>query len=103
MPCGAMTWRRSPTSSIFIFTICVALYIGVQQSLLPPIETDAAHKASIHAELWFTDSPIRACSPLGPPGRFGPPSPDQGSSTPEMVACFDQNGSLLPIGNTAQL
>ena len=22
---------------------------------------------------------------------------------PEMVACFDQNGSLLPIGNTAQL
>jgi signal transduction histidine kinase len=80
----------------------VALYIGVQQSLLPPIETDAAHKASIHAALWFTDSPIRACSPSGPPGRFGPPSPGQGPSMSEMVACFDQNGSLLPIGNTAQ-
>src|SRR5437879_354114 len=81
----------------------VALYIGVQQSLFPPIETDVAHKASRHAELWFAVSPIQACSPLGPPGRFGPPSPDLGPSISEMVACFDQNGSLLPIGNTTQL
>jgi signal transduction histidine kinase len=81
----------------------VALYFGVQQSLLNPIEADAALKAHAHAEQWLTDSPARACPPSGPPGRFAPPSPDQGPSIPELLACFDQNGTLLQYGNTALL
>jgi signal transduction histidine kinase len=47
-------------------------------------------------------SPNRACSSLIPPNRFGP-SPGFKQPMPEMVACFDQKGSLLQNENTVLL
>src|SRR5260370_7874751 len=52
---------------------------------------------------WLAISPARACLTFVPPGQFGAPPPGLGQSMSEMVACFDQNGSLLQNENTAQL
>lgn len=80
----------------------VALYFGVQYFLLAPIEVEAAMHAHARVDQWLMISPGRACSSFVPPGRFGPPAvPGQPMSY--MVACFDQNGSLLQDENTAQL
>jgi signal transduction histidine kinase len=56
-----------------------------------------------HAVDWLTGSHDRACSPFFSTGRFGPPPPDQGGPQSEMVACFDQNGTLQQNANTANL
>jgi signal transduction histidine kinase len=77
----------------------VALYFGTQYFLLTPIESDAAMHAQVHQNEWFTDSAGRACPSLGQQGQFGSP-PGQGFQRPEQVACFDQNGNLLPGQNT---
>jgi signal transduction histidine kinase len=79
----------------------VALYFGAQYFLLYPIEANVAMHAHAHVEQWLTDSLDRACPSLAPQGQFGPPSPGPGG--PEMVVCFDQNGSLLPNENTTGL
>src|SRR5579859_5474460 len=74
----------------------VALYFSVQHFLLGPIEDSAAASANGHVMQWFVDRFDHGCrpsGPSGPPGKFGPPI--QGLSTSEVVACFDQNGSLL--------
>ncbi|HEX6109363.1 MAG TPA: ATP-binding protein [Ktedonobacteraceae bacterium] len=80
----------------------VALYVGVQYFLLTPVEADTAGHAHAHVEQWLTFLPDRACSSFTPRGQFGPP-PGQGFPMLEMVACFDQNGSLLPNNTTASL
>ncbi len=81
----------------------VALYLSVQHFLLAPVGADVAMHAYGHVRQWLRISPEHACSPFIPPGRFTPPpGPEQGRPMSEMVACFDQNGSLLPYGNTAQ-
>jgi signal transduction histidine kinase len=80
----------------------VALYFGTQYFLLTPIESDAAMHAQVHQNEWFTDSAARACPSLGQQGQFGSP-PGQGFQRPEQVACFDQNGSLLPGQSTTGL
>lgn len=77
----------------------VTLYFGTQYFLLTPIESDAAMHAQVHQNEWFTDSAVRACPSLGQQGQFGSP-PGQGFQRPEQVACFDQNGNLLPGQNT---
>src|SRR5205823_12432842 len=56
-----------------------------------------------HVGQWLTMSPARACSSFIPSDRFGSPPPDLGQSMFEMVACFDQNGTLLQNANTAEL
>ncbi|HEY6408515.1 MAG TPA: ATP-binding protein [Ktedonobacteraceae bacterium] len=71
----------------------VALYFSVQHFLLSPIEDSAAASANGHVMQWFADQFDHGCRPSGPPGQFGPPI--QGLSTSEVIACFDQNGSLL--------
>jgi signal transduction histidine kinase len=71
----------------------VALYFSVQHFLLSPIEDSAAASANGHVMQWFADRFDHGCRPSGPPGQFGPPV--QGLSTYEVIACFDQNGSLL--------
>lgn len=81
----------------------VVLYFGVQFFLLAPVETDTALHARAHMNQWLAISPDRACLTFVPPGQFGAPPPGLGQSMSEMVACFDQNGSLLQNGNTAQL
>jgi signal transduction histidine kinase len=81
----------------------VALYFGAQYFLLAPVEADTAMHAHAHVDQWLMFSPDRACLSFVPPGQFNPPPPPQGRSTSEMVACFDQNGSLMQNGNTAQL
>ncbi|MFL5664958.1 MAG: hypothetical protein ACJ8BW_26960, partial [Ktedonobacteraceae bacterium] len=80
----------------------VALYLGAQYSLLHPIESDAAAHAQEHEHRWLSDSPLRACPSFGPIGQFVSP-PCQGFQMPELVLCFDQNGSLLPGENTTGL
>ena len=78
----------------------VALYLGTQYFLLNPIEDDTAMHARAHVEMWLTHSP-GACPLSASPGQFGgPPPPFQ---MPERVACFDQNGSLLPGEDTTGL
>ncbi len=80
----------------------VVLYFGAQYFLLHPVEANVDKHAHMRVEQWLTFSPARACSSFVPPDRFGPPSAP-GQPMSEMVACFDQNGSLLQGENTAQL
>lgn len=80
----------------------VALYFAAQHFLLAPVEADAAAHARVRVEQWLTISPYHACSSFVPPGRFGP-APAPGQPMSDMIACFDQNGSLLQDENTAQL
>ncbi len=77
----------------------VALYFGTQYFLLTPIESDTQIHAQVHQNKWFTDSAVSACPALGQQGQFGSP-PGQGFQQTEQVACFDQNGNLLPGQNT---
>src|SRR5579872_3299379 len=74
----------------------VALYFSVQHFLLTPIEDAAAASANGHAHQWDQDSYDHGCNPtnfLGHPGQYGPPNiPGQPS---EIIACFDQNCSLI--------
>jgi signal transduction histidine kinase len=79
-----------------------ALYLGAQYFLLGPIEANAARHAQGHVKVWLAGSLNRACLSFAPSGQFGPP-PGQGFLAPEMVACFDQKGSLLQNENTASL
>ncbi len=81
----------------------VVLYLAVQFFLLAPVEADTAQHARAHVNQWLAISPARACLTFVPPGQFGAPPPGLGQSMSEMVACFDQNGSLLQNENTAQL
>ena len=84
----------------------VALYFGVQYSLLTPIENDAAGHARAHVGQWLSGSPFRGACPLlapyAPPGQFGAPS-GQPFTMNEIVVCFDQNGSLPSYENTTGL
>ena len=73
----------------------VALYFSVQHFLLSPIEDSAAASANGHVIQWFADRFDHGCKPSGPPGQFGSPFQVQGQSSSEIIACFDQNGSLL--------
>ena len=79
------------------------LYFSSQYFLLNPIESNAAFHAQEHQSQWLTGSPFRACPSLSPQGQFGPPDQGQGFFNPEVVVCFDQNGSLLPGQNTTEL
>src|SRR5579859_4378472 len=81
----------------------VVLYFGAQYFLLAPVEANTALHARAHVDQWLTISPARACLSFVPSGQFGAPPPGLGQPMTEMVACFDQNGSLLQNGNTAQL
>jgi signal transduction histidine kinase len=63
----------------------VILYAGAYYFLITPVENDAAMHAQAQAEQWLRD---RLCP------SFGPPSPGMGQDRFEVVACFDQNGSL---------
>jgi signal transduction histidine kinase len=81
----------------------VILYLGARYFLLNPVEDMAAMHARDHALTWLTDSADRACSSFGPQGRFGPSPSNQESYLSELVACFDQNGTLLQNTSTAQL
>ncbi len=81
----------------------VVLYLAVRFFLLAPVEADTALHARAHVNQWLAISPARACLTFVPPGQFGAPPPGLGQSMSEMVACFDQNGSLLQNENTAQL
>jgi signal transduction histidine kinase len=79
---------------------CVILYFGVQYFLLTPVEDDATAHAYAHVGQWLRISPDRACSQYGPQGGLGPPPPSQGIFMSELVACYDQNGSLKQNANT---
>src|SRR5215471_9989256 len=80
----------------------VILYLGVQYFLLTPVENDTAAHAFAHVGQWIRISPERACSQFGPPGGFGPPT-GQGIFFSELVACYDQSGSLIQNKYTEKL
>jgi len=86
---------------VALLLFSVSLYLLVQYFLLSPIEDAAAMQAHDHVRQWLTDPLDHGCRPPGPQSQFGPP-PGQGSKS-MLVVCFDQNGSLLSYGNTANL
>src|SRR6266568_3849722 len=81
----------------------VVLYLGTQYFLLSPIESDAAMHAQGHMNEWLSGAIDRACPSFGPQGQFGPPGQNQGFFMSEIVACFDQNSSLLSGEDTTGL
>ena len=88
-------------AALVIFS--VILYFGARYFLLNPVEGMTAEHAHAHMFTLLAGAPDRACSSFGAPGRFGPPSTDQGGVIYEMVACYDQNGALVATNETAQL
>jgi signal transduction histidine kinase len=85
----------------------VALYFGVQYLLLSPVQTDLSTHARSHIGLLYASLPYSACSSttfIREPAPPDQPSPDSGPAPiPELVACYDQNATLLQAGNTAKL
>src|SRR5579872_6506676 len=95
-PLGRSRLSQSPEAALFqglrirltlwyCLVLCAALvvfsvilYLGARYFLLTPVQDNTANQARYHAISWLTDSPDRACSSFGSPGRFGPPPPDQG-------------------------
>ncbi len=88
-------------AALIIFS--VILYLGARYFLITPVENTTSAHARDHVFSLMAGSADRACSSFSSQGRFGPPSPDQGTTTYEMVACFDQNGILVQTNDTAQL
>lgn len=85
---------------IALLLFCVALYFVAQYVLLTPIQYGVMGDANGHASQWSTSSPVQACTQDGPPGRVGYFSNNQQQ---RLLACFDQNGTLLRDANTGQL
>jgi signal transduction histidine kinase len=81
---------------------CVVLYFGVQYFLLAPISANAQLHARAHAQQWQTMSLQAACS-SDMADHSGVPVLPPGQSMVEMVACFDQNGTLLQSDNSIPL
>src|SRR5574340_745078 len=79
-------------AALVIFS--VILYLGAGYFLLTSVENMTSEHARDHVLTLLRGAPDRACSTFGSPGRFGPLSPDQRGAMYEMVACFDQNGTL---------
>src|SRR5690242_15631073 len=76
----------------------VALYFSVQHFLLQPVEDAAAARAQGQVHQWFEDQFDHGCNPSdfqNQSGQGGPPFPGQEQSMNEIIACFDQNGSLI--------
>src|SRR5579883_2106312 len=85
---------------LFSFT----LYFGAQHFLLGPVEDSTAGHAGEHLNQWLLNSQDDACSNFsnqGGPG--GPPSAPTGPFRPEIIACFNSDGSLIQNTSTAQL
>jgi signal transduction histidine kinase len=87
--------------SIALVLFGVALYLGAQYFLLSPIEHEATEHAQMHAQMWLSGHLDDACPLSQHPEQFGPSSP--GLQMPEMIACFDQHGALLPGEHTIGL
>jgi signal transduction histidine kinase len=87
--------------SVALVLFGVALYLGAQYFLLSPIEHDAMMHAQAHAQMWLSGHLDDACPLSQHPEQFGPSSP--GFQMPEMIACFDQHGTLLPQSHTIGL
>ena len=81
----------------------VTLYLGAQYFLLTPVEASVTLHTRAHVDQWLSISPDRACSSFISPDRFGPSPSALGQPMFEMVACFDQKGTLLRNESTAQL
>ena len=88
-------------AALVIFS--VILYLGARYFLLSPIENMTSEHARDHMYTLLSGDFGRACSSFGSPGRFGPSSTDQGGAMNEMVACYDQNGTLVATNETTLL
>ena len=76
----------------------VALYFSVQHFLLTPVADAAAASAGGHARQWPMDRSDHGCNPsniLGRPDQYGGPPATIAGQPPEIIACFDQHGTLL--------
>src|SRR5436309_3259984 len=81
----------------------VILYFGAQIFLINPIKDNARQHADAHVSQLLATFSENACStfPARGPGGFSPS--DLGQPTMELVACFDQNGTLVQIASTSYL
>src|SRR5579884_440831 len=78
------------------------LYFSVQHFLLDGIETSVQQHAARDASQ-FSSSPSEACSSEGLAPQPGPPLNQAVSQVEPIVACFDQNGTLLETDNSETL
>src|SRR3989442_1268764 len=88
-------------AALILFSL--ALYFGAQYFLLASVEANLASRAQLRLIQWQRFSPHRACSSFVPPGPFPTSPPAPGQLAPYIMACFDQNGTLLQWDETAQL
>lgn len=101
---GRLTLWYCAVLGVALILFGVTLYLSVQYFLLNPIETAASTSADHHANGWFGDLIDHGCNPSDSGNQSdqpGFPFPNQGQPVPnqgqpaEIIACFDQNGSLL--------
>lgn len=88
-------------AALILFSL--ALYFGAQYFLLASVQTNLASRAQLRLIQWQRFSPHRACSSFVPPGPFPTSPPAPGQLAPYIMACFDQNGTLLQWDETTQL
>src|SRR5205807_8934852 len=82
----------------------VVLYLGAQYFLINRIEDNVKlHAAAHESQLLSSPFPTSACSTFNTRGPFGPPPPNLGQPTTELVACFRQNGNLVRTESTPYL
>ena len=95
-------WYCGILGAALVF-FCVVLYIGTSILLLGPVQRSADENAHRHLSLWANVSQTSACSTnfQGPGGPGGPGNSD--SHMLEMIACYNQNGTLLKNDTTSQL
>lgn len=80
----------------------VILFFSAQYFLLNPIESNTQFHAQGHSSEWSGGNVVNACPLYYPQNQLQPP-PFQSPNQPEIVVCFNTNGSLLSGENTTEL
>ncbi|GAC1363517.1 MAG: hypothetical protein NVSMB44_20900 [Ktedonobacteraceae bacterium] len=91
-----------------LLLFCVVLYLIAYYLLLGSVNDGIAAHASEHARDWQAGSFERACFPNSSfPGsigdRFGRSSGPTPPGQPELIACYDQHGTLIQASGSSQL
>jgi signal transduction histidine kinase len=81
----------------------VILYFGAQFFLINPIKDNARQHADVHVSQLLSPFGDNACSTFPTRGPGGPSPSNLGQPTLELVACFDQNGTLVQTASTPYL
>jgi len=86
-------------AALVLFSL--VLYLGVQNALFGPVSGRINGHAHMRAAEWQRESMSNACSSNPQPDHFDHSSADYQAQMSELVACYDQDGKLIRVGNTA--